>query len=93
MKYASNEHTLGPTFSEEEDGDDSDWIASKMASLGLDPNGKPYAGGFAQVSVVANTHFPCDADTHAPFSTRNTTRDMPIPGQRKTELGRKLRLR
>lgn len=58
MKYASNEHTLGPTFSEEEDGDDSDWIASKMASLGLDPNGKPYAGGFAQVSVVANTYIP-----------------------------------
>ncbi|WVN90562.1 uncharacterized protein L203_105801 [Cryptococcus depauperatus CBS 7841] len=42
VKYAGADHTLGPTFSDEEDGDDSAFIAAKMASLGLDPNGMPY---------------------------------------------------
>ncbi|GFZ45012.1 hypothetical protein JCM24511_02738 [Saitozyma sp. JCM 24511] len=36
------QHTLGPTFSEEEDGDDSEFIAGKMAMLGLDPRGDGY---------------------------------------------------
>ena len=35
IPYAGAEHTLGPTFSEEEDGDDSEWIANKMVHLGL----------------------------------------------------------
>ncbi|WWD18658.1 hypothetical protein CI109_103111 [Kwoniella shandongensis] len=48
VRYAGADHTLGPTFSEEEDGDDSAFIAAKMAALGLDPNGVPYnQGGFA----------------------------------------------
>jgi hypothetical protein len=34
--FAGARHTLGPTFSEEEDGDDSQFIAEKMAHLGLD---------------------------------------------------------
>ena len=50
-RYRGLEHTLGPTFSEEEDGDDSAFIASKMAVLGLDPNGVPYRGDFASSSV------------------------------------------
>ncbi|OCF35128.1 hypothetical protein I316_03169 [Kwoniella heveanensis BCC8398] len=50
-RYAGADHTLGPTFSEEEDGDDSAFIAAKMAALGLDPNGVPYRqGGFASQS-------------------------------------------
>jgi hypothetical protein len=54
IKYAGAEHTLGPTFSDEEDGDDSNFIASKMAALGLDPNGLPYSSsGFA--SPVSRT--------------------------------------
>ncbi|WRT67977.1 uncharacterized protein IL334_004951 [Kwoniella shivajii] len=49
VRYAGADHTLGPTFSEEEDGDDSAFIAAKMAALGLDPNGKPYdQNGYAQ---------------------------------------------
>ncbi|ORY30545.1 hypothetical protein BCR39DRAFT_587811 [Naematelia encephala] len=36
VRYAGAEHTLGPTFSDEEDGDDSAYIASQMAALGLD---------------------------------------------------------
>ena len=28
-------HTLGPTFSDEEDGDDSDFIRERMRALGL----------------------------------------------------------
>lgn len=54
IPYAGAEHTLGPTFSEEEDGDDSAWIASKMAVLGLDPQGVPYNGQYAaKVSQTA----------------------------------------
>lgn len=54
VKYAGVEHTLGPTFSDEEDGDDSTFIASKMAALGLDPNGLPYhsTGFTAAVSHI-----------------------------------------
>lgn len=45
------ERTLGPTFSAEEDGDDTAYIASRMAVLGLDPNGQPYTdGAFERVS-------------------------------------------
>jgi hypothetical protein len=47
VPYAGAEHTLGPQFSEEEDGDDSEWLASKMAVLGLDPQGVPYNGKLA----------------------------------------------
>lgn len=36
----SGSHTLGPTFSDEEDGDDSDFIAAKMAALGIDRGGR-----------------------------------------------------
>ncbi|KAK8858763.1 hypothetical protein IAR55_002992 [Kwoniella newhampshirensis] len=51
VRYAGADHTLGPTFSEEEDGDDSAFIAAKMAALGLDPNGVPYnQGGFAAMT-------------------------------------------
>jgi hypothetical protein len=39
--FAGARHTLGPTFSEEEDGDDSQFIAEKMAHLGLDKLGVP----------------------------------------------------
>jgi len=54
IRYAGAEHTLGPTFSEEEDGDDSEWIANKMAILGLDPQGLPYKNhGAQQVSTPA----------------------------------------
>jgi hypothetical protein len=38
--YAGARHTLGPTFSEEEDGDDSEFIAEKMAKLGLGKYGQ-----------------------------------------------------
>lgn len=52
------EHTLGPTFSDEEDGDDTAYIASKMAVLGLDPNGQPYsAGAFGGVSCLIPLSF------------------------------------
>lgn len=51
IRYAGADHTLGPTFSEEEDGDDSAFIAAKMAALGLDPNGVPYnQNGYSAVS-------------------------------------------
>lgn len=36
----SGSHTLGPTFSDEEDGDDTDFIAAKMAALGIDRGGR-----------------------------------------------------
>ncbi|WVW84894.1 hypothetical protein I302_106929 [Kwoniella bestiolae CBS 10118] len=49
VRYAGADHTLGPTFSEEEDGDDTAFIAAKMASLGLDPSGRPYnQNGYTQ---------------------------------------------
>ncbi|OCF57046.1 hypothetical protein L486_05904 [Kwoniella mangroviensis CBS 10435] len=49
VRYAGADHTLGPMFSEEEDGDDTAFIAAKMASLGLDPTGRPYnQSGYTQ---------------------------------------------
>jgi len=49
VPFAGAEHTLGPTFSDEEDGDDSEWLANKMAVLGLNPQGAPYnSNNFAQ---------------------------------------------
>lgn len=38
VPYAGVDHTLGPSFSDEEDGDDTDFMAAKMASLGLEGN-------------------------------------------------------
>lgn len=43
--YAGARHTLGPTFSEEEDGDDSEFIAEKMANLGLGKYGQGQGQG------------------------------------------------
>ena len=52
VPYAGAEHTLGPTFSEEEDGDDSEWIAGRMAAvLNMGGPAGNYATGQAAVSI------------------------------------------
>lgn len=50
--FAGARHTLGPTFSEEEDGDDSQFIAEKMAVLGLDRMDTSRGPRRQQVSLV-----------------------------------------
>ncbi|KAK4689675.1 hypothetical protein P7C73_g412, partial [Tremellales sp. Uapishka_1] len=69
VRYAGAEHTLGPTFSEEEDGDDSAFISGRMAALGLDPNGLPYrTGGFNNDSPTAprgNVRTPVQSPSQA----------------------------
>ncbi|BEJ17297.1 hypothetical protein CspHIS471_0606980 [Cutaneotrichosporon sp. HIS471] len=52
-RYAGVDHTLGPIFSDEEDGDDSDYIAAKMTSLGLDSN---RTNGAARYSNARQDH-------------------------------------
>ncbi|KIR27450.1 hypothetical protein I309_03656 [Cryptococcus deuterogattii LA55] len=67
IRYAGADHTLGPTFSEEEDGDDSAFIAAKMAALGLDPNGVPYSQ-----NGYSGSH-----STRAPRAKRSRTPTVP----------------
>jgi hypothetical protein len=53
VRYAGAEHTLGPTFSEEEDGDDSEWIAGRMAAvLNMGGAAGTYGASHASVSFV-----------------------------------------
>ena len=47
------ERTLGPSFSEEEDGDDTEWVASRMEALGLNSRSE------MMVSIAANSHTKC----------------------------------
>ncbi|ODN73991.1 hypothetical protein L202_07484 [Cryptococcus amylolentus CBS 6039] len=67
IRYAGADHTLGPTFSEEEDGDDSAFIAAKMAALGLDPNGNPYN----QNGYSGATRAPKERRSRTPVVSRN----------------------
>ncbi|WWC62796.1 uncharacterized protein I303_105393 [Kwoniella dejecticola CBS 10117] len=64
VRYAGADHTLGPSFSEEEDGDDTAFIAAKMAALGLDPSGRPY-------NQTGFTH-------HVPTQPRNNRSRTPL---------------
>ncbi|WVQ73407.1 hypothetical protein IAR50_002979 [Cryptococcus sp. DSM 104548] len=67
IRYAGADHTLGPTFSEEEDGDDSAFIAAKMAALGLDPNGNPYS----QNGYSGSSRAPKERRSRTPVVPRN----------------------
>ncbi|OWZ74926.1 hypothetical protein C365_06594 [Cryptococcus neoformans Bt85] len=69
IRYAGADHTLGPTFSEEEDGDDSAFIAAKMAALGLDPNGVPYN----------QNGYSASHNARAPRAKRSRTPTVPRP--------------
>jgi hypothetical protein len=60
--YAGARHTLGPTFSEEEDGDDTQFIAEQMRNLGIDLNrngGQPQAQPQGQRGGVSSYALPC----------------------------------
>lgn len=53
--YAGARHTLGPMFNDEEDGDDSAFIAQQMSLLGLDSQQQQQQrerGGGGQDGVV-----------------------------------------
>lgn len=41
--YAGARHTLGPIFNDEEDGDDTAFIAQQMSMLGLDQSAQAQA--------------------------------------------------
>ena len=52
--YAGARHTLGPMFNDEEDGDDSAFIAQQMALLGLDKRqAEAQAGARGQAGQVS----------------------------------------
>ena len=54
--YAGARHTLGPMFNDEEDGDDSAFIAQQMALLGLDKRqAEAQAGARVQNGQVSHS--------------------------------------
>jgi len=67
--YPGPQYTLGPTFSDEEDGDDSSFIALKMAMLGLDPIGGPHSEGSSH-SVTSPDRWSHLADPLQPNGSR-----------------------